>query len=224
MGKPSPGPVGHSGGRVLGKAWGRSRELKPGCPGPSHLPGFKPSSAQMLCDLEPLLNLSEPQSASLYNLGMVTGACHVEWLWTGFSQVHMCLGASRPGCTCWRAGPACPRARRPDSWGGWGQAAARPRGPAGSQQAWTGGGDCAGGEQVGLPRPASGPCWGSAERGLEAGDATCPEFVGCRRGGSHVRHHILAAPCQCLCSQLEPEKLGISRSISSGTPRRSSPL
>lgn len=44
-------------------------------------------------------------------------------------------------------------------------------------------------------------------------------------GSPRRRHHILGgAISRCLCSHLAgPEKLGISRSISSGTPRRSSP-
>lgn len=44
-------------------------------------------------------------------------------------------------------------------------------------------------------------------------------------GGSPRRRHVLGGAISwCLCSHLAgPEKLGISRSVSSGTPRRSSP-
>lgn len=76
------------------------------------------------------------------------------------------------------------------------------------------------------PGRAPEPCWGSAGCRLEAGD--CPLGVsGARAGGGSPRRHrrvLGGAMSWCLCSHsARPEKLGISRSISSGPPRRSSP-
>lgn len=59
---------------------------------------------------------------------------------------------------------------------------------------------------------AQGPRWGSEGCGLEVGDPSVTIATS------------WAAPSQCLCSHLAgPEKLGISRCVSSGPPRRSSP-
>lgn len=105
---------------------------------------------------------------------------------------------------------------------------ARPRGPAGES---TGrgleAGDCLlGVRQVSLPRPASGPLLGVSRSVGWRPETTCRGSVGCEAGRvSRRRHHILGgAISRCLCSHLAgPEKLGISRSISSGTPRREQP-
>lgn len=80
--------------------------------------------------------------------------------------------------------------------------------------------------QVGSTLAGSpGPCWGSAGRGWRP-ETTCRGpwvRAGGREAGLPPPHPGRRLSSQCLCSHLAgPEKLGISRSISSGTPREES--
>ena len=75
-------------------------------------------------------------------------------------------------------------------------------------------------EAGGLPPGGGGRPPLTRPRGRDGGQTG----AGWRWGPLHHHRRILGAPSPCLCSHLAgPEKLGISRSISSRPPRRSSP-